>query len=103
MEYAPRGTLFQIMCEEQYIDGFDKQVVQQIAVQVYSYAILLLPAWFYSALIYCHTHHVMHRDLKPENILIYNRVCISTTIITFKSIIVFHLSISTSLQTYSLL
>ena len=43
MEYAPRGTLFQIMCEDQYIDGFDKPVVQRIAVQVYSYAIPCLP------------------------------------------------------------
>ena len=43
MEYAERGTLFQIMCEDQYIDGFDKPVVQHIALQVYSYAALPLP------------------------------------------------------------
>ena len=37
MEYAAQGTLFQVMCEPQYKNGFDKYLVQQIALQVYSY------------------------------------------------------------------
>lgn len=39
MEYAPLGTLFHMMCEAQYKNGFDKSLVQQIALQVYSYDI----------------------------------------------------------------
>ena len=39
MEYAPLGTLFHMMCESQYKNGFDKYLVQQIALQVYSYDI----------------------------------------------------------------
>ncbi|KNB41781.1 serine/threonine protein kinase [Blastocystis sp. subtype 4] len=61
MEYAPFGTLFNMMCLPEYKDGFSKVLVQQIALQVYS------------ALMYCHSHNVMHRDLKPENILIFSR------------------------------
>ena len=36
MEYAHYGTLFQMMCEKEYKSGFEKYLVQQIALQVYS-------------------------------------------------------------------
>ena len=74
MEYAPFGTLFNMMCLPEYKDGFSKVLVQQIALQVYS-----LPFSSHNdsrALMYCHSHNVMHRDLKPENILIFSRVWI---------------------------
>ena len=72
MEYAPFGTLFNMMCLPEYKDGFSKVLVQQIALQVYSLSFFSLH--YCSALKYCHSHNVMHRDLKPENILIFSRV-----------------------------
>ena len=72
MEYAPFGTLFNMMCLPEYKDGFSKVLVQQIALQVYSFP--LLSFYYCSALMYCHSHNVMHRDLKPENILIFSQV-----------------------------
>ncbi|OAO14288.1 hypothetical protein AV274_3992 [Blastocystis sp. ATCC 50177/Nand II] len=62
MEYAPEGTLFNLMIKNNWMKGMPMKYVQQVARQVYS------------ALAYCHTHNVMHRDLKPENILIFKNI-----------------------------
>lgn len=72
MEYAPEGTLFNLMIKNNWMKGMPMKYVQQVARQVYS--LQPLPAVIRSALAYCHTHNVMHRDLKPENILIFKNI-----------------------------
>lgn len=37
MEYAPLGTLFNVMIKNQWLNGMPLKYVQQVAVQVYSY------------------------------------------------------------------
>ena len=37
MEYAPLGTLFNVMIKNQWLNGMPLKYVQQVAIQVYAY------------------------------------------------------------------
>ena len=76
MEYAPLGTLFNVMIKNQWLNGMPLKYVQQVATQVYSCA--SFSSVTNSALAYCHAHNVMHRDLKPENILVFRNYNVAT-------------------------
>ena len=72
MEYAPEGTLFNLMITNKWMKGVPMKYIQQIATQVYSLS--LRQCFTCRALAYCHAYNVMHRDLKPENILIFKNI-----------------------------
>ena len=59
MEYAPLGTLFNVMIKNQWLNGMPLKYVQQVAVQVYAYMLSI-----FLSLVLLHT--VIHTMLCIE-------------------------------------
>merc|ERR1712060_293291 len=59
LEYAPGGDLAHLL-KRQPTNLFEETVVAGMGAQAIS------------AVVYCHSKHVLHRDLKPENFMICN-------------------------------
>jgi len=62
MEYVEGQELFDYIQNATDVGRSDEAVSRMITKQIFS------------ALHYCHSHHVVHRDLKPENIMVVERV-----------------------------